>query len=868
MPPKQPYYVRERHNKERIATAAIPIAILAIVANRVHVPWGFLWYAVAFCATYWVQDQTDPRFSQYQQYNAAFKRPRLKWWPEDGSRLTFQTCAIVSAVIATLICLIPQPLPGLSWPFLYAIGMAYSQGKRAEGFEDAPYPATIANLEGTHTLQRRIIFGISALIGAAIVVAAGMAMVHYLYPVKPSASTIKYLHYANVHLDHFRFGPLHMWQYVLLGLMGAIVPTVLLWAYLSETDQRAPWIEQQKSRVAWDQRWTAALKSDAMIPIYQGELKRPEMGETTHIKAVFQMQPGCDFSTYEKCAPKLASSLGPDMVLVEPMPIRGPDGMPIPGTRQALGFTVTYAVGAMGDRPWARADLDEQTLEFGVRWGFTNAFRELKLGPPDYSSLQVLAHPSDPMGTPLIETQWRLPQGLPYEVFVTKTAAIQEKLDVPWLRIGRRMKGNDWASELVSVVYGDGPDNPMLNRHDAQFLQTLQWEYAFRVCKLVGADGHMPEYRGSETTEMGLQAHSFGAAQGLPWEKVLDSRPLLVPTLRYRYIQVEPSDEAGGFRVICGDADPLDRMYLLRDWASQVIKTPTDMPQISFYPGIGADGTPTEFVFDDESPHLIVAGASGMGKSALLHTMVLQLATKNTPKQWELRIAEPKNELQRYKSLPHVTRFVDMRTPADNIFAPVADMLEELRIEMERRYELFLRLPTKPSKLEQAHQDPTLDEPLPYITCLIEECADYFVEPKQKEQKEDYNRLMYALEWLSRKARGAGIYLIVATQRPTKNNLPTQVKANSRKIGFGTSTMMDSMIIIDQAGLETIHTKGRGLISAFKGYRGFRGFFLDDSPGGKNDLARYLSPLQVLSEDRRLGPTADTSSQWPLAGVR
>jgi len=278
------------------------------------------------------------------------------------------------------------------------------------------------------------------------------------------------------------------------------------------------------------------------------------------------------------------------------------------------------------------------------------------------------------------------------------------------------------------------------------------------------------------------------------------------------------------------------------------------------------ESIPMRCIEVDSSDHMYLVGEFLVAthNSNLIHSMVLQMATKNTPEQWELRIAEPKNELQRYKGLPHVTRFVDMHTPANNHYEPVKDMLEELYEEMERRYTLFLHLPTRPHKLEQALRDPALQETLPYITCLIEECADYFAKPDDAAERKDYQKLIYYLNWLVRKARGAGIYMVAATQRPSKENIPTQVKANSRRIGLGTNTMVDSQIIIDQPGLEEIRTKGRGMVSSYGGYRGFRAFYFDEKPGDYNSLSRFLEPLELLSGYRTLGATAVHSVKYPI----
>jgi len=109
--------------------------------------------------------------------------------------------------------------------------------------------------------------------------------------------------------------------------------TTVVAAHLVQRHRRQRTAQAEPTQ--WDQRWLAVLP-EANRPVYQGKLELPEHAPT-HIKAVFQIAPGSDFEVYADCASRLASTLGPDMVLVEPMPMVGTDGTPVVGTIQALG---------------------------------------------------------------------------------------------------------------------------------------------------------------------------------------------------------------------------------------------------------------------------------------------------------------------------------------------------------------------------------------------------------------------------------------------------------------------------------------------------------------------------------------------------
>jgi hypothetical protein len=269
--------------------------------------------------------------------------------------------------------------------------------------------------------------------------------------------------------------------------------------------------------------------------------------------------------------------------------------------------------------------------------------------------------------------------------------------------------------------------------------------------------------------------------------------------------------------------------------------------------------------------------------SALTNSMIVQLCYANTPDDLVIRMIEPKNELHAFAGLAHVTHFVDMFTPADSIFQAAADMLEDTAMEMERRYSLFNKHPAGPQKLSEARQiarqegsmpdgsKHPLD--LPYVLVIIEECSDIYRKPVLKQQIPEWERVIYNSEWLARKARAAGIFLVTITQRPTRDSIPITVKDQSRRIGLSVETNMQSMIIIDRPGLEDIpaQSKGRGLMSYGKGYRGFRSLYMrrpdETNPHEPDDRARLLAALPQRST--RLGMGAPvTGAGGPPSGGR
>jgi hypothetical protein len=269
--------------------------------------------------------------------------------------------------------------------------------------------------------------------------------------------------------------------------------------------------------------------------------------------------------------------------------------------------------------------------------------------------------------------------------------------------------------------------------------------------------------------------------------------------------------------------------------------------------------------------------------SALTNSMIVQLCYANTPDDLAIRMIEPKNELHAFAGLAHVTHFVDMFTPADSIFQAAADMLEDTAMEMERRYSLFNKHPLGPQKLSEARQIARKEgampdgskHPLdmPYILVIVEECSDIYRKPVLKQQIPEWERVIYNSEWLARKARAAGIFLVTITQRPTRDSIPITVKDQSRRIGLSVETNMQSMIIIDRPGLEDIpaQSKGRGLMSYGKGYRGFRSLYMrrpdESSPNEPDDRARLLAALPQRATKLGMGAPVTGSGSGPLNTV-
>ncbi|MFX0549056.1 DNA translocase FtsK 4TM domain-containing protein [Hathewaya histolytica] len=196
-------------------------------------------------------------------------------------------------------------------------------------------------------------------------------------------------------------------------------------------------------------------------------------------------------------------------------------------------------------------------------------------------------------------------------------------------------------------------------------------------------------------------------------------------------------------------------------------------------------------------PHLLVAGATGSGKSVCINTLIVSLLYKYSPKEVNLLLVDPKVvELSIYNGIPHLL------IPVVTEPKKAAGALNWAVNEMTRRYNLFAENGVR--NIEGYNQmigSLSEEEKLPYIVIIIDELADLMmVCPKDVE---DY------IARLAQMARAAGMHLVIATQRPSVDVITGMIKANiPSRISFAVSSQIDSRTILDTSGAEKLLGKG------------------------------------------------------------
>ncbi|MDD3735119.1 MAG: DNA translocase FtsK [Candidatus Pacebacteria bacterium] len=218
-------------------------------------------------------------------------------------------------------------------------------------------------------------------------------------------------------------------------------------------------------------------------------------------------------------------------------------------------------------------------------------------------------------------------------------------------------------------------------------------------------------------------------------------------------------------------------------------------PPLTFPLGVDVNGDPSFSTLID-MPHLLVAGASGSGKTFFLNSMIISFLYKHSPADLRFILIDPKRmEFSNYEDIPHLLAkvIVDHKE--------VAPVLKWLIGEMDKRFHLFQKAKTRNIEEYNKVQVQKEKDTLPLIVLMIDEMADIMA-AKGKEVEASIVRL-------AQMARAVGIHLVLATQRPSVEVLTGLIKANiTSRIAFRVGSQVDSRTILDMAGAEKLLGKG------------------------------------------------------------
>ncbi|GAB4342021.1 MAG: DNA translocase FtsK [Desulfobulbaceae bacterium] len=336
------------------------------------------------------------------------------------------------------------------------------------------------------------------------------------------------------------------------------------------------------------------------------------------------------------------------------------------------------------------------------------------------------------------------------------------------------------------------PSLSLLDRHEQQDIGVDRDHY-YKVSEILVSKladfGVSGEVTGISPGPV-VTTYEYAPAPGVKINKIVslaDDLALALKVSRVRIVGSIPGKAALGIEI----PNPKRKTVYLRDILATEMYRESASP-LSLALGLDVVGHPV--VADiRRMPHLLIAGATGAGKSVAINAFIASILFKSTPEEVRLLMIDPKRiELSVYEDIPHLLHpvVVEPKMASRALMWAVK--------EMERRYRL---LEEKRVKSYDSYNELADVEKLPYIVIIVDELADLMMVASKDVES--------SIARLAQMARAAGMHIILATQRPSVDVLTGLIKANfPTRISFKVSSRVDSRTILDQGGAE--HLLGDG----------------------------------------------------------
>ncbi len=399
----------------------------------------------------------------------------------------------------------------------------------------------------------------------------------------------------------------------------------------------------------------------------------------------------------------------------------------------------------------------------------------------------------------------------------------------------------NWVLPHIPDILNTGEDiepNEEYDRHRAKIIE--------ETLESFGAPGHVVEInRGPTITQFGVEPdfiETRNKKRRVRVSKITRLSDDLALALAAKRIRMEAPVPGKGY---IGVEVPNDEIALvaLRDVIQsesfKKLKSPLKF-------GLGRDVSGNAYTADlTTMPHLLIAGTTGSGKSVCINALIACLLLHNTPEDLRLIMVDPKRvELSGYDGIPHLL------APVVVELERVVGVLQWVSREMDQRYHKFSESGARNINDYNHKMESEGRKKMPFLIVIIDELADLMMLAPTETEK--------AITRLAQLARATGIHLIISTQRPSTNVVTGLIKANfPARIAFATASGVDSRVIIDQPGAETLLGRGDMLFQAPDAAAPIRlqGVFVSDAE--INRLVRYW---RFLAAQIR-APRGETSAE-------
>jgi len=395
----------------------------------------------------------------------------------------------------------------------------------------------------------------------------------------------------------------------------------------------------------------------------------------------------------------------------------------------------------------------------------------------------------------------------------------------------------EWVLPPISEILESGGDINYDDEYDRQRARVIEETLAS-----FGAPANVVEVnRGPTITQFGVEpdfVESRGGRMRVRVGKIAALADDLALALSARTIRIQAPVPGKGY---VGIEVPNDEIALvaLRDViegeAFSRLKSPLRF-------ALGQDVAGNAVAADlSAMPHLLIAGATGSGKSVCVNSLITCLLLNNTPDDLRMIMVDPKRvELTNYNGIPHLL------APVVVELERVVGALQWVAREMDQRYHKLAQAGCRNIKDYNARLAASGQKKLPYLVVLIDELADLMMLAPDETER--------TITRLAQLARATGIHLVIATQRPSVDVVTGLIKANfPARVAFAVASGVDSRVILDQPGAERLLGRGDMLFQAPDAAAPVRlqGTFVADS-----EIQRLVTYWQGFSGITQTAPTA------------
>jgi len=407
---------------------------------------------------------------------------------------------------------------------------------------------------------------------------------------------------------------------------------------------------------------------------------------------------------------------------------------------------------------------------------------------------------------------------------------------------GKKTEGEAEPIKALASPYPPGQPLPLPDIRHLAYYETVEPDTAALEAKARTIEETLASFKVEATVREinpgpAVTQFALEPGNGIKVRRIVELQNDLALSLAAQSIRVEapiPGMARVGIEIPNGQIAMVGLREVIESGAFTKTKAKLPMP-------LGRDVNGRYVVGDlTKMPHLLIAGATGAGKSVCLNGIISTFLLTKQPDELRLLMIDPKMvELTGFNGVPH------LQCPVVTEMDKVVGALRMVLREMNRRYELFKRQGVRNyDGYKLKSDDETELEKIPYLVVIIDELADLMMTTPDEVET--------LLARLTQMARATGIHLIIATQRPSVNVLTGLIKANvPARIAFAVSSMIDSRVVLDMPGAEKLLGRGDMLYlppDAAKPVR-VQGAFIDEEVKAIVDHWHTVAPIPQYAEE-------------------